>query len=163
MDNRTETKRSNVIVPRDVATITRECEVFTHYLVGQLPTDYIRKQYGMAALARNLANNAEFTAFDRTTLRFARRNVFFTRVADAYCAIFYRHGILRRKLILLLAILEHTAPTAAQFELPKNSGSIEMATNLLREGICFLLSLLAGVFLLPPFHLFWRNVGESEK
>jgi hypothetical protein len=70
---------------------------------------------------------------------------------------------LRRKLILLLAILEHTAPTAAQFESPKNSGSIEIATNLLREGICFLLSLLAGVFLLSPFHLFWRNVGESEK
>ena len=131
LNNRSTAEGSTAIAPCDLAAIDRECDVFTRYLVGQPPTDYIHKQYEMAVLARDLANDAEFAAFDRRTLRFARRNVFFTRVADAYCAIFHRHGVLRRKLILLLAILEHTTPTAARFDWPKNRGSIGVATNLL--------------------------------
>jgi hypothetical protein len=143
-----------------VATIRRECEVFAHYLVGQPPTDYIRKQYELAAIARDLADDVEFTAFDRTTLRCARRNVFFTRAADAYCAIFHRHGILRRKLILLLAILEHAAPTAARFDRPQNRGSVGIATNCLFLAMSFGLSLLEGIFMLLPSHLFWRNQAK---
>jgi nucleoside-diphosphate-sugar epimerase len=165
--NRATAEGSTAIAPC-LATIDRECDVFTRYLVSQPPTDYIHKQYEMAVLARDLANDAEFAAFDRRTLSFARRNVFFTRVADAYCAIFHRHGVLRRKLILLLAILEHTAPTAARLDRPKNRGPIGIATNLLLLGISFSLSLLAGIFLLLPSHLFWRKqakrtLEKSEK
>ena len=120
LGNRATAECSTTIAPCDLATIDRECAVFTRYLVGQPHTDYIHKQYEMAVLARDLANDAEFAAFDRRTLNFARRNVFFTRVTDAYCAIFHRHGVLRRKLILLLAILEHAAPTADRFDRPKN-------------------------------------------
>lgn len=168
LNNRSTAKGSTAIARCDLATIDRECDVFTRYLVSQPPTDYIHKQYEMAVLARDLANDAEFAAFDRRTLRFARRNIFFTRVADAYCAIFHRHGVLRRKLILLLAILEHTTPTAARFDWPKNRGSIGVATNLLLLGMSFGLSLLAGIFLLLPSHLFSRNqaertLEESEK
>lgn len=153
----------------DMAAINRECEVFAHYLVGQSPTDYIREQYEIATLARDLANDSKFIAFDRRTLRFARRSVFFARVADAYCAIFRRHGILRRKLILLLAILEHAAPTAARFDSPMNRGLIGIATNVTLLAISFGLSLLAGIFLLLPSHLFAgrfqakRTLGKGVK
>jgi nucleoside-diphosphate-sugar epimerase len=162
------TAESTTAIAPCLATIDRECDVFTRYLVSQPPTDYIHKQYEMAVLARGLANDAEFAAFDRRTLSFARRNVFFTRVADAYCAIFHRHGALRRKLILLLAILEHAAPTAARFDRPKIRGPIGIATNLLLLGMSFGLSLLAGIFLLLPSHLFWRKqakrtIESSEK
>ena len=151
------TAEGSAIAPCDLATTDRECDVFTRYLVSQPPTDYIRKQFEMGLRARNLANDAEFAAFDRKTLQFARRNVYFSRVADSYCAIFHRHGALRRKLILLLAILEHAAPTAARFDQPRNCGSIAIVTNLLLVGMCFVLSLLVGILLLLPFHLFLRN------
>jgi NADH dehydrogenase len=158
--NRATVEGSSAVAPGDVATINRECEVFAHYLIGQPPTDYIREQYEMATLARDLANDSKFIAFDRTTLRFARRSVFFTRVADAYCAIFHRRGILRRKLILLLAILEHAAPTAARFDSPMNRGLVGIATNVLLLAVSFGLSLLAGIFLLLPSHLFRRNQAK---
>ena len=108
-----EASKGSAAVAPGERSINRECDVFSRYLISQPPTDYILRQYEMAVVSRNLANDAEFSAFDRRTLRLARRNVFFTRLADAYCALFHRHGALRRKLILLLAILEHTAPTAA--------------------------------------------------
>jgi nucleoside-diphosphate-sugar epimerase len=155
--NRATAESSTAIAPCDFAAIVRECDVFTRYLVGQPPTDYVHKQYKMAVLARDLANSAEFRDFDRRTLSLARRNAFFTRVADAYCAIFHRHGVLRRKLILLLAILEHTPPTAARFDSPKNIGSIGIATNLFLLGISFGLLLLAAIFLLLPSHIYSRT------
>jgi nucleoside-diphosphate-sugar epimerase len=157
LGKRATAEGSTDIAPCDVTTIRRECNVFTSYLVSQQPTDYVYKQYEMAVLARNLANDDEFAAFDGKTLRLARRNVFFTRVADAYCAIFHRHGVLRRKLILLLAILEHAAPTAARFDRPKNRGYVGIASNLLILSMSFGLSLLAAIFLLLPFHIYWRS------
>ena len=144
----------------DLVIIDRECEVFSRYLVNQPPTAYIHRQYEMAVLARDLANEAELAPFDRRTLGLARRNVFFTRVADAYCAIFHPHGVLRRKLILLLAILEHAPPTATLFDRPKIRGTIGVATNLLLLGMKFGLLLLLGILLLLPSHLFWRKQGE---
>jgi hypothetical protein len=160
LGNRAAAEESKAVAPGEVTTINRECEVFAHYLVDQPPTDYIREQYEMATLARDLANDSKFAAFDRTTLRFARRGVFFTRVADAYCAFFHRRGILRRKLILLLAILEHAAPTAARFDSPMNRGLIGIATNVLLLALSFGLSLLAGIFLLLPSHLFRRSQAK---
>jgi nucleoside-diphosphate-sugar epimerase len=152
---------SSAIAPCDAATINRECEVFTYYLVGQPPTDYIRKQYEMATLARDLANESEFTSFDRAMLRYARRHIAFTRATDAYCAIFHRHSILRRKLILLLAILEHASPTAARFDRPKNRGLIGISVDLLLQAMSFGLSLIAGIMLLLPSYLFRRS--ESKR
>jgi hypothetical protein len=137
----------------------RECEIFGRYLVSQRPTDYIRGQYELAVRVRNLANEAELAAFDRRTLGFACRCVFFTRVADAYCAIFHRHGVLRRKLILLLAILEHAPPTASRFDRPKNRGPVGVATNLLLLWVNFVLLLLLGIFLLSPYHF----LGEGRR
>jgi hypothetical protein len=152
----------------DLIIIDRECEVFSRYLVNQPPTAYIHRQYEMAVLARDLANEAELAPLDRSTLGLARRNVFLTRVADAYCAIFHPHGVLRRKLILLLAVLEHSPPTAALFDRPKVRGPIGITTNLLLLGLNFALLLLLGILLLLPSHLFRRKQGkrtseQSEK
>lgn len=154
-------KGSAAVAPGHVS-INSECDVFSRYLVSQVPTDYIRRQYETAVVARNLASDAEFSAFDRRTLRLARRHAFFTRLADAYCAIFHRHGVLRRKLILLLAILEHTAPTATRFDRPKIRGPVGIGTNLFVLGTSFGLSLIAGMLLLLPSHLLSRKqVGRK--
>jgi nucleoside-diphosphate-sugar epimerase len=137
----------------DVLVLRRECETFTHYLVSRSPTDYIRNQYEAAVLARDLADDETFSAFDRRTIRLARRDGFWVRAADAYCSIFYRHGVLRRKLTLLLAILEHTAPTAAHFDRPKIRAPAGLGANLLLTGAIFGVSLIAGMLMLLPPHL----------
>jgi len=161
LDNRATREGSISIASCDVGAIRCECDVFSRYLVSRPPTDYVHEQYEMAVLARDLANEAEFAAFDRITLHLARRSVFFTRVADAYCAIFHRRGVLRRKLTLLLAILEHAPPSAALFDHPKIRGLIGIAINLLLLGTIFGLLLLLGIVLLLPSHLFCRGQAEG--
>jgi len=133
--------------------IDREVDVFSRYLVNEAPTDYIRKQYSVAVVARRLVNDDELSTFDRATLNLARRHVSFTRFTDAYCTIFHRHGVMRRKLTLLLAILEHTAPIATQFDRPKVRGPVSAVANLLVQGATFSLSLIAGTLLLLPAQL----------
>jgi hypothetical protein len=148
---KTATRAPIALAPVD---LDRECEIFSRYLVSQQPTAYIRKEYKAALIARDLANDGDFSAFDRRTLRLARHNVLFARFADAYCALFHRQGVLRRKLVLLLAILEHTAPTATRFDAPKSRGRVGVSVNLFLAGIDFGLSMIMGVLLLLPFHLF---------
>jgi hypothetical protein len=150
-------KNTRSFIHEQQRTTDRECEIFSRYLVGLRPTDYLREQYDLALRARHLANEAELAAFDRRTLGFACRSVFFTRVADAYCAIFHRHGALRRKLVLLLAILEHAPPTASRFDRPRIHGPIGVATNLLLLSVYFVLLLLLGIILLSPYHFLWRR------
>jgi NADH dehydrogenase len=145
------TKSKPVAVQR--ATLARECRVFSRYLASQEPTAYIREQYQAAAVARELANPEEFSSFDRKTLWLARQSIVLTHLADTYCVVFHRNGALRRKLILLLAILEHTAPTANRFDRSTNRGSISVTAHLLRAGLVFGLSLIVATILFLPLQI----------
>jgi hypothetical protein len=150
---RTPTSKAHAITPDDVATIDREAEVFTRHLVGEVPNEYVRKAYREATIARGLASDEDFSPFDRATLRLARRGALWTRFADSYCALFHRHGALRRKLILLLAILEHTAPYSERFDRPAVRGPVGSSLVLMLRGAGSVLSLMAGTALLLPARL----------
>ena len=130
-----------------------ELVVFTRYLTNMVPTEYVGEQYRMALLAHNLARDADFSAFDRLTLNLARRGVLCTRFADAHCAIFRRHGAMRRRLILLMAILEHVAPYSDGFDRPIPRSIIGSCAGLLLQGVQFTLSFLMGAALLLPAQL----------
>src|SRR5262249_24346037 len=86
--------------------IEKECKTFATYIVGKPPSAYITAQYAAAALAHGLASDADLSCFDRVALALGRSGSVFTRSADAFCSIFARRSVLRRKLIVLAAILE---------------------------------------------------------
>jgi hypothetical protein len=139
--------------------------VFTRYLTNQTTTEYVAKQYRMALAARGLAKDDDFSAFDRVTLNLASRGLVWTRFADAYCAIFRRHGVLRRRLILLMAIVEHTAPYSDRFDRPIPRSVIGLVSFLFLQGIQFTLSLMVGIALLLPAHLLslYRSTREGQE
>ena len=141
--------------------LSRECDIFCCYLVGQKPTAYIRNTYLSALNARRLLRDAEFSAFDRTTLRLARHHTLLVHLADTYCALFHRHGALRSRLVLLLAILEHTAPTNAQFDKAKSRGLAGVIANLFISAVGFTLALLIATLLLLPFQLISKLKGRQ--
>jgi hypothetical protein len=140
----------------------RELVIFTRYLTNLAPTEYVRKQYCMSLLDRGLAEEAEFSAFDRLTLGFARRGVLFARFADAYCAIFRRRGAMRRRLILLMAILEHTAPYSDRFDRPAPRSAIGLCAVVVLQSIQFALCLMIGGTLLLLAHVIslYRSSGR---
>ncbi|MCG3160271.1 MAG: hypothetical protein JMDDDDMK_01340 [Acidobacteria bacterium] len=60
---------------------------------------------------------------------------------------------MRRKWILLLAILESCAPTHKYFDGPDAGGKTRLAARLLWQGLVFILAFGLSVVLLMPAHL----------
>jgi hypothetical protein len=141
-----------------------EHAVFTRYLTNKAPTEYVAKQYRMALAARGLAKEDDSPAFDRVTLTLARRGPLCARFADAYCTIFRRHGLLKRRLILLMAILEHTAPYSERFDRPIPGSPIGSIAFLFLQSIQFTLFLMIGAVLLLPAHLLsiYRSMRKAR-
>jgi hypothetical protein len=86
------------------ARLARECEVFCRYLVGRPPDAYVQEKY---ALAHRVAQDySGGTKFDALLLGLARSGPAGTRLADSYACLLARGSLLRKKLVLLVAILE---------------------------------------------------------
>jgi hypothetical protein len=136
--------------------LEKECSVFSAHLIGVNTAVYTRLKYVEATSAHGIAFDENFSPFDRATLAFARRGRNLARWADAYCAIFHRRGVLRRKLIVLAAILEHVSPTSHVFDNVPARGRINAILALVGSGSMFALSLALGVIVLLPLDLFYR-------
>lgn len=145
--------------------LEEECRTFATYLVGGSPSAYVEERYAMAAQVHGLVHDEGFSCFDRAALMLARRGRMFARWADAYCAFFCRNGALRRKLILLAAILEHVAPTNEAFDRVDPSNAARTVLSLAAYGLISAVSLLLGAaVLLPTSVLCWiatRTVGSD--
>jgi NADH dehydrogenase len=133
---------------------------FTNYLLGTTPTPYVTAQYVKAVQAHGLASDEDFTSFDRATLRLARASVVLARCADAYCAFFHRRSALRRKLIVLAAILEHAAPSNEAFDRARARPVALRVLELAYYGLVSGVSLLAGAAILAPLGLVCKVQGR---
>jgi len=97
---------------------------FTRYLVGQNPTEYILKKYALAHTNLEVYNGSSADPYEQFLVRLASKNQVLTRAADAYASFFGKRSLLRRKLILLLAILESSSPYYQQFESPDSTNKL---------------------------------------
>jgi uncharacterized protein YbjT (DUF2867 family) len=137
-----------------------ECRTFVTYLVGPKPSAYVVERYVMAAQAHGLSNDEAFSCLDRAALKLARRGRMFARWADAYCALFCRNGVLRRKLVLLAAILEHVAPTSEAFDRVSPSSAAKTVLSLATYGLTSAVSLFLGAVILLPVSVVCRIAGR---
>jgi hypothetical protein len=133
--------------------LEEECRIFSTYLLGSPPSAYVREQYVRAAHMRGVAFDDELSPFDRLTLRLARYGPVPARCADAYCAIFHRAGALRRKLIVLAAILEHVAPASDAFDNVEPRHAALAVLSLVAYGWVAAGSLVLGALVLLPASL----------
>lgn len=144
---------TRTLTPETKRALKEECRALTAYLVGTAPSAYTEEQYARAAHIHGLAFDEDFSCFDRTTLRLARSNGLAARSADAYCALLHRRGVLRRKLIVLSAILEHVAPTNEAFDKVETRGVALAVLSLAGYGVVSTLSLVVGAAVLLPTKL----------
>ena len=143
----------------DETVLGRECRVFTRFLVGGLPDEYITSSYVTAHRVRPGFYGG--TPFDGVLLGLARRAPLGTRLADAHSRIFAPSSLLRRKLVLLLAILETSAPYTAHIDDPGRGPRVFLPLRLAVHGILAVASLLAGTLLLLPLRLIrWHGKGR---
>jgi hypothetical protein len=140
----------------DRAAREREARTFTAALVGQVPSTYVIAQYAKAHDHLPLAPGG---AFDRRMMAFAALGPWAARAADAYARTFAKSAVLRRKLVVLTAILESSAPHDAAYA-PVEASPAGIVARLALVGIAFLLALLAGILVLAPLRLVTAITGE---
>jgi hypothetical protein len=83
------------------------------------------------------------------------------RAADGYARFFAPASALRRKLAVLVAILESTAPSDGAF-MASDEPPAGVIVQLLVTGVGFVLLLGVGIMALAPQHLAARGPGDDE-
>ncbi len=142
-------------------TLDRECDVFCRAIAGIGAPDAIRRDYARAHEVGPLRGGA-VSFFDRALVRIASSGWLLTRLADSYAAIFARRSLLRRKLVMLLAILESHGRTARFVDAPRmgSLGGFVLAAAL-RTAVFVACVLLAAV-VLAPIQLASLVAGEAR-
>lgn len=131
--------------------LEHECWVFTRYLVGREPTEYVLSKYLDAH--RVAPAYATRDTFHRRLLRVARAGPTFARLADAYARIFARHGVLRKKLILLLAVLETSPPFCHELEQREDVGAVAALAAAGVRVVGALATFLVAALVIGPVHV----------
>jgi len=139
-----------------------ECRAYTRYLIGAEPSDYVLDCYERSWPAAAARPEEGTALIDGWLLRFSRLGGLPARIADGYARLFRPFSSLRRRLILVLAILENSPPS----HLPLNSAvtgsapaiALGMLMTLAGSGLC----LAAGLLLLGPLHLVSTLAGRAR-
>jgi hypothetical protein len=141
--------------------LERECEVFSRYLSGEPPGDYVRGQYLAAHAAGAVDPVAGATRFERTVVALARSGTFAARALDAHARVFANGSLLRRKLVLTLALLEVRAPHAEAIDTPTGSSTFAMFAALAWLGLRFAFTVFVTALALLPVRLYCSLGGGT--
>jgi hypothetical protein len=131
--------------------LERECRVFTRHVLRADPTAYVVGRYVDAH--EIVPAYGEGSRFDRALVAFAARHPVTARLADSFARVFAPASTLRRKLILLLALLETSAPAWRTLDAPPAGGAVRVLARLAASGAASLVSLIVGTVLLLPLRL----------
>lgn len=142
-------------------TLAAECRTFSAYLIGQDPGPYVVEKYRAAHGAGNILYIRERDALDTLLVRLASRNHFFTRLIDLYTSLFFKHALVRKKLVLLLAILESAPATHAYFDSTDSLSTLRFGAMTLQRGLVSGVLLLLSLVSILPLHLVLRAKGAN--
>lgn len=131
-----------------------ECRRFARYLLNVEATPYVAAKYADAHHTDSAYGTGD--AVDRWLVHVAGRGTGAARLADAYARLVRPQGLLRRKLVLLLALLETSAPAWRALEVEPSRGARGALIALARHGAAAALAAVAGIVVLGPGHLVLR-------
>ena len=141
--------------------LARECQVFADYLTSVTPDAYVLEKYREAH--RKAQSYIPSGPFDQFLLNFATTSTSLTALADSYACLLARGSSLRKKLILLLAILESCPPTHGFVDSVDGHGQPLLYLMILQRGVLFVLRFLLAVVVLLPFHVALGLAGRILK
>lgn len=122
----------------------RECRLFSRHLIGAEPSREIVDRYGRAC-ARLLGDDSR--QGPTSALDFARAHPWSIGLLDAGCGLIDKDNLLRRRLLILTAILEATPDHVEAFLAPPRPVPM-VAARLALTGIRAALRAMVGVPLL---------------
>ena len=141
------------------ADLEQECRTFTRYLVRRDPTPYVIGKYAAAHTASPAMAQTEgkgSSRFDVRLTAIARRHPVLAVMADAYARIFVPRGLLRKKLVLLLAIIETSPVLFREVDLVRTPPVLWQAAVLGVRFALFAVALVVGSFIFLPLRIVSR-------
>ena len=130
-----------------------ECEVFSRYLVDHKPNAYVTAKYEDAHHTGIFSQPASGPPFDALLLLISRVHPLVARLVDTYTSVFRKKSIVRKKMILLLAILETCSPTFVDFDLVDSRGRAGLCLGIAGQSAAFGVSLILGALLFLPLQM----------
>jgi hypothetical protein len=134
----------------DAGALEREFNIFARYLGAGDRGKALAPQYVImhASLDRGLTGPA-----DGWLVAIARWGTFATALADAYARIASPYGVLRRKLVLTLALLESAGASHTSYDSARPASLPWTLISLVLLGVRWGLVTLIAVAVLAPLHL----------
>lgn len=147
--------------PQTSHPLDAECRVFTRHLLGSDPDDYVVGKYRNAhAVVPALAASGRF---DEALIAFARFSPLCAHLADSYASLFLRGATLRKKLVLLLAILETRPPFHETIDTAVGGSLPLLLARLSFKTGGALLGLLAGTLIFVPARAVLALLGKGAR
>ena len=133
----------------DFEALKAECRIFGHYLIDDTVNVYTEKKYiqGHQKLEIEISEKP----IDQLLLKKAVKSPFWVTLTDIYSSIFFRQAIVRKKLLLLIAILECQQDGYAQLDAVDEKTAFGLLLKLGQKGILSLM-LIISIILIGPFH-----------
>ena len=147
----------------DAGPQEHECRVFARYLTGQPPEAGVCGKYSEALTARQHRLFEVHGRFDALLLRVAAVHPLLTRFADTYSRYCYSDSVLRRRLVMLLAILETRGSVFTQLDRPDGTGMTGLLLGMGVRGTVSALLLLLSLFTLLPMQLLLGRNRNREQ
>jgi hypothetical protein len=145
----------------DQQQLARECAVFARFLVQAPASPYVVQTYVRAH--RALSGLGVSTAPERAVVGVAARSPVLARLADAYARVCAPRSLLRKKLSVLLSILETAPPSSRVVDGTPSSGPAAGVLELALVGIAGVGALAAGLLIFVPLELTVRVFGNGRE
>lgn len=127
----------------------RECRAYARYLIGREPSPYVVAKYGEFH-DQCAAKVAPADRFDRFLSDLSSRGPFWTRLADVYAGRFARQAAVRKKLVLMLALLESSPGSFEYLDGVDGGGALRVWLRLATRAAQYSASLALALVLLLP-------------
>lgn len=131
------------------AMLDAEFRTFARYLGWRGPIDGLSATYARLHAAAAIAPR---TDLDQLLVRLASHGWLAVTLADAYGRLAVPHGVLRRKLVLVLAILESSRVSHADFEAVNAAPMLETWLRLGVLGARWAITSVLAVLVIGPLH-----------
>lgn len=132
--------------------LARECDVFCTYLCGAPQDAYVRDKY-LAAHRAGVVELPDTSRFEHALVRIARTAPWLARCMDAHSRVFGNGNLLRRKLVLLLGVLESRWPSAELVDAPTPGSNQGMFARMAWLAALFALRVVLSALALLPVRL----------
>ena len=133
--------------------LTQECLVFCRYLSGVSPDSYILKKYYDANKINDETYRNQGTFFEKLLIILARIHPLCTQIVDTYAVFLFKNAIIRKKLVLLLAILESCPANKHKLDYTDQHSKFVLFLIIICKLLTFTLILCFAIVILLPLHI----------